>query len=248
MGLQRHRGKHPEDDKLFSLKQCEKLKKAVEDLSYLYSRNYSEKIAIKVVGDHYQLTERQRIAVQRSACGDESLRRRKTAEVVEDKDISGNDILVDGYNLLITVESLISGGVLLRGRDGCIRDIASIHGTYHKVEETVPALKWIGTNLEVYSPREIKWLLDSPVSNSKRLAGLMREIAMENNWNWSIDVVNNPDYVLVSEQGIVISSDSWVLDRVNKWFNFVYKSILRERREVTIIDFSEDAEKTQLLT
>ncbi|MCX8065769.1 MAG: DUF434 domain-containing protein [Candidatus Hydrogenedentes bacterium] len=240
MGLQRHRGKHPEDEELFSPKHYERLKKAVEDLSYLFSRGYSEKIAIKVVGDHYQLTERQRIAVQRASCGDNSLRHRKEKEVLDDGDVRDNIILIDGYNLLITVESLISGGVLLRGRDGCVRDIASIHGTYHKVEETVPALRWIGTHIRLYAPREVRWFLDTPVSNSRRLAGLMREVAEANGWNWSVEVVNNPDRILVDEQGVVITSDSWILDRVSKWLNFVYRGIMIDGGRISLLDFSED--------
>jgi len=31
--------------------------------------------------------------------------------------------------------------VLMFGRDGALRDMASIHGSYRKVEETVPALE-----------------------------------------------------------------------------------------------------------
>ncbi len=243
MGSQRHRGRHPKDDELFSVEQYEKLKRAVKDLSYLYSRNYSEKIAIKVVGDHYQLTDRQRLAIQRASCGDDSLRQRKLSEVESDEELRGGTLLLDGYNLLITVESFLSGGILIRGRDGCVRDIASIHGTYHKVEETVPALKWIGSNISQYYPAKVKWFLDAPISNSKRLAGLMREIAKENSWNWEIGVVNNPDTILVCEEGVVISSDSWVLDRVHKWWNFVYRCIMKDKKKPILLDFFEEETK-----
>lgn len=240
MGSQRHRGKHPEDGELFSTKQYEKLRKAVEDLSYLYSRNYSEKIAIKVVGDHYQLTDRQRLAIQRASCSDESLEWRKSTEILDENYLKECILLLDGYNLLITVESMLSGGVLIRGRDGCVRDIASIHGTYHKVEETIPALKWIGVNLQFYTPGEVKWFLDSPISNSKRLADLIIRIGRENGWNWSSEVVSNPDSILVSADGIVISSDSWILDRVKKWWNFVYRCMVKEGRISVLVDFSDD--------
>ena len=43
-------------------------------------------------------------------------------------------------NVLITLESALGGGVLLRCRDGCLRDMASLHGTYRIVDETDPAL------------------------------------------------------------------------------------------------------------
>ncbi len=51
---------------------------------------------------------------------------------------------VDAFNLITTVEAALAGGVLIKGRDGCLRDMASMHGSYRKVAETIPALHCIG--------------------------------------------------------------------------------------------------------
>ncbi len=239
MTRQRHRGKNPEDEQLFTPKQIPILKKAVEDLSYLYSRHYSEKAAIKIVGDHYQLKDRQRIAVQLAACSDLSLQIRCKSEA-GNKPLKGNIFLIDGYNLLITVESLLSGGILICGRDGCIRDIASLHGSYHKVEETLPALKWIGENLSAYEPSNVHWFLDKPISNSKRLARLLKDFSNEYGWTWDAEVVDNPDAIIVNQEGLVISSDSWILDRAHIWLNFVYHCIKSIANDFWILDFSKN--------
>jgi len=61
--------------------------------------------------------------------------------------------------------------------------------------------------------------LDRPVSNSGRLAHKITDIAMKNNWQWTAELVNSPDYVLRSAGEIVITSDSAVLDRATKWVN-----------------------------
>lgn len=237
MSRQRHRGKNPEDEELLTSQQIILLKKAVEDLSYLYTRCYSEKIALKIVGDHYQLKNRQRLIIQRAVCSDTSLEIRIKNEV-GDNIKEGERYLIDGYNLLITVESLLSGGVLICGRDSCIRDIASLHGSYHKVEETIPAIQWIGRNLSVLKPSEVIWFLDKPISNSKRLACLLRTIAREEGWNWDIEVVDNPDYEIVKRRRIAITSDSWILDKVECWFNFVARNIRQQWKNLDIIDFS----------
>ena len=34
----------------------------------------------------------------------------------------------------------MSGAFIFRGRDGCLRDLAGIHGTYRKVEENRPGI------------------------------------------------------------------------------------------------------------
>ncbi len=237
MSRQRHRGKNPEDEKLLTSQQIILLKKAVEDLAYLYTRGYSEKIALKIVGDHYQLRSRQRLIIQRAVCSDTSLEIR-TKNEIGDNIKEGEQYLIDGYNLLITVESLLSGGILICGRDGCIRDIASLHGSYHKVEETIPAIRWIGKNLSVLNPSEVIWFLDKPISNSKRLACLLRTISKEEGWNWDIEVVDNPDYEIVKRRRIAITSDSWILDKVEGWFNFVSRNIKQHWKKLDIIDFS----------
>ncbi|HOV33526.1 MAG TPA: DUF434 domain-containing protein [Candidatus Hydrogenedens sp.] len=240
MTRQRHRGKNPEDERFFTPNKMPTLKKAVEDLSYLYTRNYSEKAAIKIVGDHYQLKDRQRIAVQLATCSDLSLYNRHKSEA-GNKSLKGYTFLIDGYNLLITIESLLSGGILICGRDKCIRDIASLHGSYHKVEETIPALKWIGENLSAYEPSHVQWFLDKPISNSKRLAQLLKDLSNEYGWTWDAEVVDNPDAIIVSQEGIVISSDSWILDRTNIWLNFVYRCIKSRMNDFWILDFSESS-------
>ena len=163
-----HRGKHPEDDQLFALPQLEPLKNAVSDLSWLFSRGYTIISALKLVGDRYLLTSRQRMAVRRSACSDASLEIRRKKQI-EPGSCSGKSLGIDGYNLLITIESAISGGLILVGRDGCYRDLASIHSTYRRVEETIPALTAIMDHVSGLSVEHVDWFLDQPVSNSGRL-------------------------------------------------------------------------------
>jgi hypothetical protein len=61
---------------------------------------------------------------------------------------SGQPIELDGFNVLTTVEAALADGVLLLGRDGCLRDMASMHGSFRRVEETRPALECVGRVLE----------------------------------------------------------------------------------------------------
>jgi hypothetical protein len=166
-----HRGPHPEDGELFSPQAVPAIHRGVADLSWLLAQGYADKGALKLVGDRFSLTERQRVAVMRSACSDPQ-RTSRQARCIPVTQLAGHSVAVDGYNLLITVEAALSGGVLLRGRDGCLRDLASIHGTYRRVEETLPAVELIGRLLEVQAVSEVLWLLDRPVSNSGRLKTL----------------------------------------------------------------------------
>ncbi len=235
-----------------------RLRAAVADFSMLLTKGYAEKSALALVGDRFSLTQRQRLAVMRSACSDQQLQsrleRRMPVEALADQPIA-----IDGYNLLITIEAAMSGGLIFKGRDGCFRDLASIHGTYRKVEETVPAVQLIGAFLTEIRIARALWLLDSPVSNSGRLKTLIAQLARENNWPWEIRLTISPDAELSSPltvpssqfpancqlttdnrqlTAIVVSTDSVILDACQKWANLAAEIITRRLPPTTIIDLT----------
>jgi hypothetical protein len=213
-----HRGPHPADEKLFGPENIACLKQALADFSLLLSKGYADKSALKLVCDRFSLTERQRLAVMRSACSDEQSKDRKNREITVAEAID-QIVAVDGYNILITIEAAMSGGVIFIGRDGCYRDLASLHGTYRKVEETIPAVKLINEFLKEAKVSKVLWLLDSPVSNSGRLKTLIQQLAGENDWNCEVRLSISPDYELIRSDLLVATSDSAILDGCKRWLN-----------------------------
>ncbi|MGD8787757.1 MAG: DUF434 domain-containing protein, partial [Phycisphaerales bacterium] len=230
-------GPHPDDEKLFAPGVIPDLRSALSDFSLLLTMGYAEKGALKLVGDKFLLTQRQRLAVMRSACSDQQLESRKKRCVSLDN-LKDQSIAIDGYNVLITVEAAMSGGIIFRGRDGCFRDLASIHGTYRKVDETIPAVQLIGKFLQNTGIAKALWLLDRPVSNSGRLKKLIGELAEENNWNWEIDLLLNPDAELKKTDAVVASSDSVVLDECRKWVNLAAEIIKEKLPSSNVTDLS----------
>lgn len=235
---QRHRGKHPQDDALFASSRIQTLRDAASDLSFLLSRDYAERAALKLVGDHYQLTTRQRRAVLGASCSDASLQRRKKSFVVTDR-LSGTTLAVDGYNQLITAESVLSEAVLLRGRDGCLRDLASVHGSYRRVEETLTAVHLLGNVFTDLRVKRVTWIFDAPVSNSGRLRALLEAEAQRNNWPWDVTVEGKVDKTLANSTNIVVTSDGWILDRATRWTRIDRFVLDRAGAADRVIDLSE---------
>ncbi len=230
-----HRGPHPADEKLFAADALSDLRSAVADYSLLLTKGYSEKGALKLVGDKFSLTQRQRLSIMRSACSDEQLASRNRRCIVAEN-LAGRAIAIDGYNVLITVEAAMSGACVFKGRDGCFKDLASIHGTYRKVTETIPAVELIGQFLREVGAGKALWLLDSPVSNSGRLKTLIGELARKNNWNWEIELLLSPDAELKKTDAIVASSDSVVLDGCRNWANLATEIIKNKLPSAKVID------------
>ncbi|VTS01624.1 Marine sediment metagenome DNA, contig: S06H3_S12399 (Fragment) OS=marine sediment metagenome GN=S06H3_43406 PE=4 SV=1: DUF434 [Gemmata massiliana] len=210
--IRKHRGPGPQDPIYFGPEARADLTAAVSDLSWLFSRGYADASALKLVGDRYKLVERQRIAVLRSACSDAALANRRSREIGTAV-LRGRALRIDGFNLILTLESALGGGAILSCRDGSYRDLASVHGTYRNVDETRPALELAARYLAEWGAGPCTWLLDSPVSNSGRLAGLIREV----NPDWIAEVVPNPDAVLVQPGDLVASADSMILDNCGEW-------------------------------
>jgi hypothetical protein len=232
-----HRGPHPADAKLFAEAVISDLRSAIADFSLLLTKGYADKSALKLVGDRFSLTERQRTAIMRSSCSDQQLTSRKSREV-KLAELGGRAIIIDGYNVLITIEAAMSGACVFKGRDGCFRDLASIHGTYRKVTETIPAMQLIGEFLKEHNAGNCLWLLDSPVSNSGRLKTLIGELSQENNWNWKVELLLNPDARLINTELAAASSDSVVLDGCKSWVNLARAIIEEKVPKARLVDLS----------
>ncbi len=193
----------------------------MSDLSWLLGRGYSQVAALKLVGDKYALQKRQRMAVLRCACAADKKENRLSKSISE-LQLVGRDLVIDGFNCFITTEAALSGGVILQGQDSALRDLASVHGNYRKVEETRRALELFVEVIARGKPRSVTWFLDRPVSNSGSLATLIRS----GHPDWTVELVFNPDKELVANPDwVVASSDAWVLDQCRAWFDLTTAAV-----------------------
>jgi hypothetical protein len=235
----RHRGAHPEDRAHFGPDWHAPLRQAVHDLSWLLSRGYASVSALKVVGDRFNLSARQRTAVMRCAAPDDAVADR-LSRMAPHTEADNHRLLIDGYNVLTTVEAALAGGVIIVGRDGCWRDMASMHGTWRRVEETPAALALIGQTLhaDAADPRDVLWYLDSPVSNSGRLKGVIEEVARSRGWAWRVELVIDPDKPLAAAHDDLISTaDSVILDRCGRWLPLA-RDVVSRLADVWRVDLS----------
>ena len=233
----RHRGAHPRDRELFDPSVTALLRDAVGDSSWLLSRGYSATALQKLVGDRYQLVERQRMAVARAVCSDAARERRATRRIGF-ADLKHRVLAVDGFNAVISIEVALGGGLGILARDGARRDLASIHGTYRRVLETPKAVELLISLLEAARPERVEWYLDRPVSNSGKLAVLLRERCAGSALAFGVELVNDVDR-RVSQPGLVaVSADSAVIDAAEGWFDAAGSVIAERIPEAWTLDLS----------
>ncbi len=231
---QQHRGAHPEDPRLFAPERVRTLALALEEAEYLLERGYAETSVVDVVGRRHSLEARQRLALTRMMCSTSA--RHARAERRRPLDAAKDRVLeIDGFNLVIGLEVAISGGVLLRGTDGALRDLAGLRGSYHPVVETDCALEIIGDLVADVSPKLVRFLLDRPVSNSGRLRAKIEEHARRWSFPVEVELVPDPDRELVGRE-LVVSGDSLVLDGAATWVNLLGHAIEARLPGAWIVD------------
>ncbi|MFC3160810.1 hypothetical protein SAMN05443633_105158 [Chryseobacterium arachidis] len=231
----RNRGKNTGDDAIFGTeKQIDKLKLAVQDMQYLLSRNYAEKASSDLVGNHYRLKTRQIQALRGASASDLQIQNRKSKEL-EISDLKNKIIYLDGFNVLILLESLLSEAYIFEGLDGCFRDLSGVFGTYKRVNQTQKVIELIAEFFQKSQVEKIIWIFDKPVSNSGRIRQIIQDFAEENNLNWDVDSEFNPDKFLAENAEIVVSSDAWILDHCKNWFNLVGYLMKEENLSANLI-------------
>jgi len=213
------RGYVPEDDKNFSQEAILTLQKASRHVRYLINEGYDLKQASTFVGNHFQLSERQRLFVVRSVATDDQIicRRRKQISL---SDLSGKDVMIDGFNTIITLEVMLCEGILFECMDGTIRDLAALRGTYRIIPETEDAIRSMFEILQTADIRKSIILLDEPVSNSGRLKSLIADVGEEYSFEPDIRIIRDVDRFLYNKEN-VITTDSIILDHCISWINLV---------------------------
>ncbi|MFL0249993.1 DUF434 domain-containing protein [Clostridium neuense] len=217
------RGFDAEDSRWFSKEEILKLKKAQEEVFWLLNRNYSINSIMNFVGGHYQFSIRQRQALKRSTGSKKDIERR-ILKSIPCENIKDDNIYIDGFNLIITMEVALSGGILVIGNDSTVRDIAGIQGSYRLIDKTDKALEILGKAFNDFKAKNVKFFLDSPVSNSGRLKERILLHSISWHCSTSVDLVPNADMILCNT-GRVVTSDSIILDKCKSWFNLARKII-----------------------
>ena len=211
------RGFVPEDERDFSSEALRTLRKASGHIRYLINEGYDKKQAAVFVGNHFLLSERQRLAIMRSVATDAQLESRKN-RMIPVSGLTGKEVWIDGFNTIITLEVMLCSSLLFSCMDGTVRDLAALRGTYRLIPETEEAARMLFRVLEEAGIRKANILLDEPVSNSGRLKCLLAETGEKYRFALDIQIRKDVDRLLYDKE-YVITSDSVILDHCRSWVN-----------------------------
>ncbi|MCC6013076.1 MAG: DUF434 domain-containing protein [Candidatus Verstraetearchaeota archaeon] len=192
-------------------------KEAIYDLRYLLNRGYNKNSAIKFVGDRYLLNKEQRHVLYRTIFS-ENIAKLHKSKIVHPNEIRNNILLIDGFNVILTISSAIEGKPIYLCDDGIVRDVSGLHGNILKrnIEKT---LKIIMLELNVLKPKEAIFFFEKSVSKSGEIANKVRNLLKENNLCGDARLVSSSDFYLSLLKGIVATSDSVIIEKAEKIFD-----------------------------
>lgn len=213
------------------------LSDAAEDLRYLLSRDYNREGSVSFVGDKYQLDRAQRLmlyrAVYDSKTAEEHVRKKLKIDAVTNKALG-----VDGYNVVITVESMLTNKLLILCDDGFVRDVSAVHGSHKPASLTEDALKTILSLLAEHKPSRIGFFYDSQISHSGDLASMTRRLLKDHAISGKAEAVKKADTSALEYGEIVASSDAVLIEKSKKMVDLAGE-LVRGRVQTRIVNLKK---------
>jgi hypothetical protein len=131
-------------------------------------------------------------------------------------DIRDREVLIDGYNVLITIESYLKGEEMWVGDDGFIRDNRGVFRSHVNDESTLRAVGLMLSVAAGNAAREITVLLDEQMSMSGQLVIVIRQMMAEAGIKGRVLTSASTDHDLkrAGSSAIVATADGVIIDAV----------------------------------
>lgn len=209
----------------------------IQDYFYLINRNYPERGSLKLVGDRYRLNGDQRTILYRGVTSNEKAdRRRKRLS----SDIAGKYLVIDGYNVLFTLLNYRLGRIIFISNDHIVRDAGSLHG---RIKDEILFRESVDLLFGYFKhnrPAMLHFYIDSPVSQSFYHKQIIDEKILHAGLTGTCEIVKSSDQHIKKEtEGIIITSDSVIIDKTDNQIVDLSHLILKSRFKVVLFDLNE---------
>lgn len=209
--------------------------RAVQNLRYLLNQGYPRESAVNFVSNHYRLPLNQRHLLARCVFSklEVAKHRRKS---VRASAVRGKHLGVDGYNVLITLESILTRKQVVRCDDDYIRDLRAIFGKYRISHATMRALAELLRIIARAKPSHVEFLFDKQVSRSGELSGMVRRRLEQAGLKGNAQAIGGVDLKLRSFD-VVASSDRAIIRRAKAIWDIPAE--LLKRKKVKVFDLKK---------
>jgi len=211
-----------------------KLADAVRDLRFLLNQGYPRDSAVTFVANHYRLKLNERHLLARCVFSRAEVVSHQ-AKAVSSAKVRGKRLGVDGYNVLITTESILAGKPVVRCDDGFVRDLRAIFGKYRMSSVTPRALASILKIIAGARPDNVIIMFDSQMSRSGELAAEVRRRLKQVGLKGDARTIAGVDFK-VRGFDVASSSDRAIIERSKAVWDIPAE--IMSRRTANVIDLT----------
>lgn len=209
---------------------------AAADFYRFQNFGYPRKSALEWVGNRHGLNAADRQLLHRGVFSRERALMR-LGKRCRGASWRSEPVVVDGHNVHITLESALLGRPLVRANDGALRDTAGLSARFRVTDATEAAVALLFHCLKAFSPREVVFLFDAPMSHSGILAACYREALASFGIPGEARTARVPEREFPYEQAVVAGSDRAVLDQARRWLDLASLALGFARCPHVCVDF-----------
>lgn len=211
---------------------------AVNDYLFLLEKAYPQKTILKIVGDKYQLAGVERSILFRGIATREKCRLRKSRNIRILK--PGSSLFIDGYNVIRTIGSYLSGKTVFISMDGFLRDAAEMHRSVLREKVLNQSINLMFEFLNKSQLSKATIYLDEPISKSGELASILNNKLLKSGIDGDALTVHSPDHYLKEvNEGFICTADSAVIDNCQVKVYDLAKAILILNFKPDFINFEK---------
>ncbi|RXA16923.1 DUF434 domain-containing protein [Methanosarcina sp. MSH10X1] len=199
----------------------ERLLRPARDIRSILRWGYPKFSTIRFVADYFQLSPEERHILTRVIMPPDRVISRVNKKIACTA-IKDRKLLLDGYNVLLSVDNLIKEGPMWFCDDGYIRDTRYYFSRAKQAEDIGEALAAVLEFLSENGPESVIFLFDAQISRSGELAGLTRHKLKEYKISGEAKTSKTADFELKTKGGnpenniIVATSDGIIIDSVKE--------------------------------
>lgn len=198
-----------------------KLLRPARDIRSILRWGYPKFSTIRFVADHFQLSLEERHILTRVIMPPDRIVSRINKKIAC-TGIKDRKLLLDGYNVLLSVDSLLKKEPMWFCDDGYVRDTRYYFSKAKQAEDIEEALDIVMEFLSESCPESVFFLFDAQISRSGELAGFTRHKLKEHEISGEAKTSKIADFELKTEGGnpennvIVATSDGIIIDSVSE--------------------------------
>lgn len=216
----------------------ENFKLALHDYFYLADRGYPERGFLKLVGDHYSLSDHQRTILYRGITSRE-LAKSRQFRLCTFSETKTQKFFIDGFNVLLTIASYLQGMPVFVAMDGFLRDASKFRGRFPKSEIIKNSLQKLIQTPGFENQEKLHFIFDK----SAKILFDWDQIFQNNNLidrnSLKISFCEKVDKTLILQsEGIVCTSDTEIIDKTPSKIFDLPRHVLIQHYSPLIIDLS----------